>query len=86
MRSASRQILRRDPNGLLPKFSFAFAHSHARTLREDEQISREKYRSNFYHGLLVADRCRTNKSFSLIPPPFTEIRLTAASLERQEKI
>jgi len=33
-------------------FSIAFTHGHARTLREDQQISREKYRSHFYHGLL----------------------------------
>jgi hypothetical protein len=34
-------------------FPIAFTHGHARTLREDEQISREKYRGHFYHGLLV---------------------------------
>ena len=33
MRRASRQILRRHPHRLLTKFSFAFTHGHARTLR-----------------------------------------------------
>ena len=53
MRRAPRQILRCDPYRLLTMFPIAFTHGHARTLREDEQISREKYRGHFYHGLLV---------------------------------
>ena len=52
MRRAPRQILRCDPHRLLTMFPIAFTHGHARTLREDEQISREKYRGHFYHGLL----------------------------------
>ena len=53
MRRAPRQILRCDPHRLLTMFPIAFTHGHARTLREDEQISREKYRGHFYHGLLA---------------------------------
>src|SRR6516162_1586286 len=54
MRRAPWQILRCHPHRLLTMFSIAFTHGHARTLREDQQISREKYRSHFYHGLLGA--------------------------------